>query len=177
MLSQHWMHFLTTDKSTTQSKKIRTFNAYVASVFIYNSESWTLTKKKLENTVNTFRRRHLKKILPKQWPKNITNIELYIKTDEWSTTIRWHLNWLGRLMRLHPCRDTSQTRTRWISEESQTTQRKTTACMAGTDQTWSEKINIILNYKNPNQMREQLTRMAHARYYWRDIVRRVVLQK
>ena len=80
---------------------IRTFNAYVARVFLYNSELWTLTKK-MENTVNTFQRRHLRKVLG-----------------------------------VHS-RDTSQTSTRWISEESQTTQRKTTAHMDGTDQTWSE---------------------------------------
>ena len=37
--------------------KIRTFNALVKSVFLYNSELWTLTKK-LENIINTFQRRH-----------------------------------------------------------------------------------------------------------------------
>ena len=62
-------------------------------------------QKKLENTVNIFQRRHLRKILGIHWPKKITNIELYTKTktEEWSTTIQWRrLNWLGHLMRLHP---------------------------------------------------------------------------
>ena len=39
-------------RKISNTVKIRTFNAYVASVFLYNSELWTLTKK-LENTVNT----------------------------------------------------------------------------------------------------------------------------
>ena len=40
-------------RKISNAVKMRTFNAYVASVFLYNSELWTLTKK-LENTVNTF---------------------------------------------------------------------------------------------------------------------------
>ena len=50
---------------------------------MYNSEPWTFTNK-LENTVNTFQRSHLRKILGigLHWPKKITNI----KTVEWSTT-------------------------------------------------------------------------------------------
>ncbi len=54
-------------RKISNAVKIRTFNAYAASVFFYNSELWTLTKK-LENTVNTFQRRHLRKILGKHWP-------------------------------------------------------------------------------------------------------------
>ena len=91
-------------RKISNSVKIRTFNAHVASVFLYNSELWTVTKK-LEITVNTFQRRHLRKILGIHWPKKITNIELYTKTitEEWSITIqRRRLNWLGHLMRLHP---------------------------------------------------------------------------
>ena len=32
-------------RKISNAVKIRTFNAYVASVFLYNSELWTLTKK------------------------------------------------------------------------------------------------------------------------------------
>ena len=91
-------------RKISNAVNIRTFNAYVASVFLYNSELWTITKK-LENTVNTFQRRRLRKILGIHWPNKITNIELYTKTktEEWSITIqRRRLNWLGHLMRLHP---------------------------------------------------------------------------
>ena len=120
-------------RKISNAVKIRTFNAYVASVFLY--KLWTLTKK-LENTVNTFQRRHLRKILGIHWPKKITNIELYTKTktEEWSITIqRRRLNWLGHLMRLHP-ETPAILALADLSEESQTTQRKTTAHMDGTDQ-------------------------------------------
>ena len=66
-----------------------------------------LRANKLENrpTVNTFQRRHIRKILGIRWPKQITNIEMYTKTktEEWITTMqRRRLNWFGHLMRLHP---------------------------------------------------------------------------
>jgi len=53
-------------KKSSIKIKLRTFTAYVASVFLYNSELWTLTKK-LENTIETFQRIQLKKILGIIW--------------------------------------------------------------------------------------------------------------
>ena len=47
------LHQIFDSRKISNAVKIRTFNAYVASVFLYNSELWTLTKK-LENAVNTF---------------------------------------------------------------------------------------------------------------------------
>ena len=52
-----------------------------------------------------------------------------------------------------------------------------------TQRTWMELIKhdlkaiVILDYNKPNKTIEQLTQMAHDRNYWRNIVRRVVLQK
>ena len=48
--------------------------------------------------------------------------------------------------------------------------------------TWMELIKhaktiVILDYSKSNKTIEQLTQMAHDRNYWRNIVRRVVLQK
>ena len=96
------MHIcLTAVKAETQSKSEHSMHM----LQVYSSTtSWTMTKK-LEHTFNTFQRRHLKKILGVHWPKIITNIELYTKTqtEEWSITIqRRYLNWLSHLMILHP---------------------------------------------------------------------------
>ena len=84
--------------------KLRTFNAYVKSVFLYNSELWTLTKKQ-ENSIDTFQRRHLRKILGMKWQRNITNHKLYNRTkcEPWTKQIKIiRLMWLGHMMRLHP---------------------------------------------------------------------------
>ena len=128
--------------------------------------------------VNTFQRRQLRKILGIHWPKKITNIELYTKTktEEWSTTIqRRRLNWLGHLMRLHP-----ETPARLALAEYL---RKVKRPKGRPQRTWMELIKhdlkaiILLDYNKPNKTIEQLTQMAHDRNYWRNIVRRVVLQK
>ena len=126
---------------------------------------------KLENIVNTFQRRHLRKILGIHWPKKITNIELYTqtKTEEWSTTIqrRW-LNWLGHLMRLHPEIPARLALVEYL--------RKVKRPKGRPQRTWLElikhdlkAINVIIDYNKPNQTIEQVTHMAHDRNYWRNI--------
>ena len=146
-------------RKTSNAVKIRTFNAYVASVFLYNSELWTLTK-------TLPKRRHLRKILGIHWPKKITNIELYTKTktEEWSTTLqRRRLNWLGHLMRLHP-----ETPARLALAEYL---RKVKRHKGRQQRTWMELIKhdlkaiVILDYNKTNKTIEQLTQMAHDRNY------------
>ena len=82
--------------------KIRTFNVYSASIFLYNSELWTLTET-LEKEIDSFHRRLLRKVINIRWPKIISNDDLYEKVGvkKWSDIIkRRRLNWLGHLMRL-----------------------------------------------------------------------------
>ena len=56
--------------------KIRTFNAYVSSVYLYNSELWTLNKS-LDEKIDSFHRRLLRKVLNVKWPRIIRNNVLY----------------------------------------------------------------------------------------------------
>ena len=82
--------------------KVRKFNAYSASVFLHNSELWTLTDT-LEKQIDSFQRRMLRRVINICWPKVISNKILYEKTEtiEWSVIIRKRrLDWLGQLMRL-----------------------------------------------------------------------------
>ena len=61
--------------------------------------------------------------------------------------------------------------------------RKVKRPKARPQRTWMELIKhglktiVILDYNKPNKTIEQLTQMTHDRNYWRNIVRRVVLQK
>ena len=76
--------------------------AYISSIFLYNSELWTLTKE-LEDEIDVFQRRLLKQILGVYYPRTITNKYLYEKTNlqPWSQTIRVRrLRWLGHVLRL-----------------------------------------------------------------------------
>lgn len=89
-------------KKISRNSKIRVFNVYVKSVFMYNSELWTLSKK-LENDIDIFQRRLLRQILKIHYPDIISNENLYKKAKQkpWSDIIRKRrLSWIGHLLRL-----------------------------------------------------------------------------
>ena len=93
--------FLQSRKATIITK-MRIFNAYVCSVFLYNSELWTLTTK-LEHKIDVFQRTLLRRTLNITKLDKVTNVDLYERTNSepWSRTIkRRRLNWLGHLLRL-----------------------------------------------------------------------------
>ena len=89
-------------KQVSQIVRLRIFRAYIESIFLYNSELWTLTKT-LENTIDSFHRRLLRKMIHVKWPRTISNKDLYERTHmiPWSKTInRRRLTWFGHLLRL-----------------------------------------------------------------------------
>jgi hypothetical protein len=81
---------------------MRIFNAYVGSIFLYNSELWTITTK-LEHKIDVFQRTLLRRTIAITKLDKVTNADLYTKTntEPWSKTIkRRRLNWVGHLHRL-----------------------------------------------------------------------------
>lgn len=90
------------NKKITTKTKLRVFNTYIVSIFLYNSELWTLTKT-LEGKIDCFQRSLLRRLLDIKWPKKVTNQDLYELTEEktWSSKIKKRrLTWLGHLLRL-----------------------------------------------------------------------------
>lgn len=97
-------------KHTFASKKLslktksRIFDAYISSIFLYNSEIWTVTKTD-EQAIDAFQRRIIRSnVLNIKWPKTISNEQIKRKTNikPWSKTIRTRrLRWFGHLIRLH----------------------------------------------------------------------------
>jgi hypothetical protein len=83
--------------------KIKLYNALVASVMIYNSNSWAAPAIVLEK-LNITHRNHLRRILKIHWPKGIiTNNELYsrCKTDKLSDrVIKYRWTMFGHVLRL-----------------------------------------------------------------------------
>ena len=83
--------------------KVRSFICYVSSVFLYNCETWTLTKT-LENTIDSFQRRLLGiAVLNVKWSNIATNDAVCAITRQipWSQVItRRELCWLGHLVHL-----------------------------------------------------------------------------
>ena len=80
------------------------------------SELWTLTKT-LENQIDSFQRRLLRKVIHVRWPRIITNERLYerIECTPWSKMIRRRrLNWFGHLLRLPEDTPTQQALSNFI---------------------------------------------------------------
>ena len=89
-------------RKISEKVKIRIFETYLESVFMYNSEIWTLTKT-LEDKIDSFQRKQLRRTLGIIWPRKIDNKTLYERTKQkpWSVRIfRCRISWLGHLLRL-----------------------------------------------------------------------------
>lgn len=84
--------------------RIRLFNALVGSVYLYNSETWTLTRT-AEKGIDSFHRSLLRRVLGIHWPDTMTTQEVYNVTKEtpWSSIIRQRrCRLMGHLLRLPP---------------------------------------------------------------------------
>ena len=93
-----------TSRRTSLGVKIRVFRALIESIFLYNSEIWTLTKG-LECEIDVFQRKLLRYLLGIRWSANnwISNTELYriTKLRPWSCVIRHRrLSFFGHVCRL-----------------------------------------------------------------------------
>ena len=78
---------------------MRAFDAYISSIFLYNSELWTLTSS-IEKQIDSFQRRLLlrKNILNIKWPTVMSNEDVYnqTKANKWSIVIKIRrMRWLG----------------------------------------------------------------------------------
>ena len=82
--------------------KIRLYDSLVASVMLYNCNSWAVPDKDLEK-LDTTHRRHLRRMLNMYWPRGkIRKVELYkrcdtIKLSERVKKMRWTM--LGHILR------------------------------------------------------------------------------
>ena len=80
---------------------MRAFDSYISSIFLYNSELWTLTAKR-EESINSFHRRLLRTYVLNV-RKVIKNENVYekTKTKSWtSITSNRRMRWFAHIMRL-----------------------------------------------------------------------------
>ena len=98
------MENISRTKKISEKIIICIFKTYLESVFLYNSELWTLTST-LEKQNDSFQRKQLWKVSGIFWPKIIKTKDLYERTNQepWSRNIkRRRLIWLGHVLRLDP---------------------------------------------------------------------------
>ena len=55
-------------KRASLDVKVRLLNSHVRSIFLHNSDLWTISKK-FENAIDVFQRNILRKIINVKWPK------------------------------------------------------------------------------------------------------------
>ena len=158
-------------KRTSIQTKMRIFGAYVCSMFLYNSELWTLTAK-LEHKIDVFQRSLLRRTINKTKLDKVTNHDLYARTYSrpWSRTIkRWRLNWLGHLMRLP-----EQTPARQALREYR---RKTIRPVGRPKPTWVAQVEREIKQVDPNLNLDLLqTTLTSDRIAWRGWVARAMAQ-
>ena len=158
------------DKNSTKTK-LRVFQAYVASIFLYNSEVWTLTEK-LNHKIDVFQRSLLRKILNIKWSRRLSNVNLYryAKSEPWSVTIkRRRLSFLGHVMRLNEETPARKALNEFLRPVKRPRGRPT--------KTWFECVkqdlkdmNIVINQKKPNEIIETLNAHTQSREGWRKLV-------
>ena len=157
--------------------KVRTFNTYVATIFLYNSETWTITQT-LENQIDSCHRRLLREAIGVHYPKIITNEEIYrvTKAKPWSRVIkRRRLRWLGHVMRLEDDTPAKQALQEFLRPVKKPRGRPTTTWLKKISSDLSET-NIQLNPQNvtPQQIFENLKTKTSDRNQWRKQIRVVM---
>ena len=154
-----------TEKHCSSEAKLDIFNAIVESIFLYNSEIWTLTKK-LENEIDAYQRKLLRYLMNyrytddrKYWP---SNEELYINTKQtaWSVKVKKRrLSFFG-----HVCRLPENTPAQIALKEAQ---RKTKRPKGRPKTTFLQQLQKDLSEKDIYNI-SSATELAQDRVLWRS---------
>ena len=148
--------------------KIRTFNAYVTSVFLYNSELWSVTKT-FEKRIDSFQRRMLRQAINIRWPKKISSANLYAKTKQeaWSNIIkRRRLNWLGHMMRLDANTPVRKALDESLKPAKRNRGKPPTTWLKVVENDLKPLVNLELSKNTPFQTTQTLTQLTQDRNEW-----------
>ena len=158
--------------------KICVFNTFTAtaSIFLYNSELWTLNTTR-ENEIDAFQRKQIRILMGRQWPNIISNENLYRITEiePWSITIkRRRLNWLGHLLRMNKDTPARIALTEYF--------RYATRKVGRPPSTWikviEKDLQAVLDIQiNSEKQMNWLAVMAEDRKEWREFVDSIMLQE
>ena len=90
------------NRQASMKLKVRTLKTFIYPMLLYNCEIWTLTKK-LEESIDIFQRKLLRRMLNIKLTDKIRNEEIYKRSHQIPITTEIktrRLNWLGHMLRL-----------------------------------------------------------------------------
>ena len=151
-----------TSKHISLDVRMRLFNTYITSIFMYNSELWILTKQR-EQEIDVFQRKLLRRLLKMHYPYKISNEDLYERTNEKS----WHSKIEARRLRLlgHLLRLDEETTARKALTESM---RKVKRPQGRPKETWLSMIEKQLKGINLSiHNTHNIIQLAENRKLWR----------
>ena len=146
--------------------KLRSFDCYISSIFLYNSELWTLSES-VKLTIDSFHRRLMRgTFLNTKWPDKMTNDDVYLATGvrPWSRVIgERQLHWFGHLVRLPDDSPARLALSYTLKEEPKPRGRPKF--------TWIKIMSNIFNSNNRSW--NEAIESAKDRKEWKRIVKRI----
>ena len=163
-------------RTISEKTKIKVFQAYINSVFLYHSELWILTNK-LEKKIDSFQRRLLRNALGFHYPKIIRNEDLYKKIIPWSKRIRKRrLSWLGHLLRLNEETPVRKALNIYCENLRNPVGRPKQAWLNIVLKDISENSNININNTNDQGLFiEELLELSKNRNEWNNMIKHMML--
>ncbi len=167
------MRHVIENKSTKKITKSRILKTYVESIFLYNSETWTLTKN-MEDSIDVFQRSQIRMAYGINWQDRMTNKELYKMSGlkPWSELIRMRrLRFFGHLHRM----DASVPARIALDEAN----RKVRKPKGGQKTTWIKMMEKDLNLPTDTKLKpvrfQQILDLTQDRTMWRQECNRLML--
>ncbi len=167
------MRHVIENKSTKNVTKSRILKTYVESIFLYNSETWSLTQD-MEDDIDVFQRNRIRKAFGIDWKDRVSNKKLYKMSGlkPWSQLIRLRrLRFFGHLHRMD-----ESVPARVALEEAN---RKVRKPRGGQKMTWTKMIEKDLKIPKDNKMKQiryqEVLDLTQDRATWRQECHRLML--
>ena len=154
------------NRQTSIKLKIRTLNTFIYPMLLYNCEIWTLTKK-LEESLDIFQRKLLRRMLNIKLMDKIRNEEIYKRSHQTTITTeikKRRLNWLGHMLRLPEITPAKLAFREHLKKVKGNRGRQ--------KQTWIRQMNKDL--KPINKTVDELTENDYERKEWKKTVARLI---
>ena len=165
-------------RNISEKTKIRIFEAYVNSIFLYNCELWTLTTT-LEKNIDSFQRRLMRTVLQIFWPKVINNEQLYekAKITKWSESVlKRRLTWVGHLARLNDNTPARVALREYLKDIPKPVGRPKLTWARLVYNNFQQYSGLDLNYNSEKSFFNDLFPICADRKKWRNIVKHIMLQ-